>query len=493
MSTSVLIEQLKEMGWSEAAAQLLVKEAMAEAAARRRQRKLADLVAAKGYNEWLAMRFPNMVWDRPFQRYICEHIDAVLSGRLRKLIINLPPRVGKSEMVTIRLPVRWLEQHPTHRIIIGAYNHRLAKNFTSRSLALYRAAHPGDIRKEAEDEWENKAGGSVLAVGVGSGVTGRGADLLIIDDPVRGYEDAVSPAYQEKTWQWWLNDFSTRRNSLERTPVIIIATRWDQNDLVGRILSSPDGGEWKVISLPALAKEGDILGRAPGESLWPERLPEEELLSIAATMGVRYRALYDQEPAPARGILFDVSYFRPVEGPPPSPRMASVRYWDLAASEVNAKNLDPDYTVGVLMHMHRFSEGPAEYYIEHIARIRANPGRRNEFILATALADRDERGNYLQVFEETSKAEIDALRSLLSPYEVQVASVRSRLDKVTRTTNMRASFAQGMVTHYMRAPHVDEMMVECLSFPSGRHDDIVDAMTGAHTWLTSHSLIVQRR
>ena len=279
------VDALIEMGFSARAARRMAEEAAEEAASRHKAAKITEKIRAMPYQRWLMQASPEYIWDKPVHRVLCQNIDDIIAGRTRRLAIFMSPRLGKSAAVTERLPVYWLEANPTARVIIGAYNRDLAKLFTSQSLRLYRARNPDMIASEAQEEWSTKAGGSVLAAGVGSGVTGRGADLIVIDDPVENYEEAISVAYQNRVWQWWINDIRTRVNNIDKTPIVLIQTRWHELDLAGRILEQDKRrGLWKVISFPALAGENDPLGRAPGESIWPERLPAEELEQIKEEM-----------------------------------------------------------------------------------------------------------------------------------------------------------------------------------------------------------------
>lgn len=486
---STLIESLIDQGWSPASAEALVTESIAAAEAERRARQAIERVAAVPYQEWLQTVSPEMIWDQPFHGVIASQIDRVLAGNLTKLMLSLPPRAGKSESVTIRLPVRFLEQFPEKRVIVAAYNRDLAKTFTGQSLALYRRRHPEMVEREAEDEWSNKAGGSVRAVGVGSGVTGHGGDLIIIDDPVKGYEEATSPAYQDRLWQWWINDMRTRRNDMERTPVIIIQTRWTELDLTGRILDGSDGKNWLVLNFPAIAEDEDILGRKRGESIWQDRMPIAELEALREDMGLRFEALYQGQPTPVEGALFKSEWFR--YGDVPGVLVAKVRFWDLAESAVNKKNQDPDWTAGAAMSLYLDGE-VYRYHIDHVAAIRAEPGDRDQFVLRTAIADKELYDVHIQAFEETSKSVTHGMRLMLTPQGIQVDGIRSARDKVTRTVNLRADMQMGRVAFGIGS-WVRDTQREMLRFPGGSHDDQVDAVAGAHSWLTMHSLIFKRR
>ena len=186
------VDALIEMGFSASAARQMAAKAEEEAASRRKAAVITEKIKATPYHTWLRQSAPDYIWDKPVHKTLCANIDDILSGKIRRLGIFMPPRLGKSEAVTVRLPVYFLEAHPTARVIIGAYNRDLAKLFTSQSLRIYRARNPDMIASEAQEEWMTKAGGSVLAAGVGSGVTGRGADCLVGETMVKTADGDIS-------------------------------------------------------------------------------------------------------------------------------------------------------------------------------------------------------------------------------------------------------------------------------------------------------------
>lgn len=435
---------------------------------------------------------PDIIWDR------IVSIEPLGSGPTYDLEVEGTHNflvdatvVHNSCAITERLPVYWLETHPSDRVIIGAYNRDLAKLFTSNSLRLYRARNPDMIESEAQEEWTTKAGGSVLAAGVGSGITGRGSNLVIIDDPVRGYEEAVSIAYQNRVWQWWQNDMRTRVNDIAKTPVVLINTRWHELDLAGRILEQDKRrGLWRVISFPALAGENDALGRAPGESIWPERLPADELEQIKEEMGVRFDALYQQDPTPAEGGLIQEAWFwKSVVG---QRRIISeVRAWDLAASVINRKNSNPDFTAGCRMTLIE-NDGKMAYAVRDCARIRAEPGQRDNFIVDTCISDGPE---VLQIFEENDdgdKTVTHQLRQRLEPFGVGVEGVKPKNDKIVRSTNARSALQRGDMFLVDGRWNYD-FVSELVRFPNGRHDDQVDAWSSAYNHLVMRAVRVDIR
>lgn len=185
--------------------------AQLELARRELQRRRQATIVATSFDDWLPQVTPEYTWDWRHLAYIREHLAKVTSGELRKLMIFCPPRHGKSECTTIRYPVYRMERDPATRVIVGCYNTDLANKFSRDSRRIARARRLcGPGLKNTEAEWEIGGGGGLRTAAVGAAPTGRGADLIVIDDPVRSREDAESENYREKTWDWYTNDMYTR-------------------------------------------------------------------------------------------------------------------------------------------------------------------------------------------------------------------------------------------------------------------------------------------
>lgn len=257
----------------------------------------------------------------PHVKLIAEAIRKLVDGELldaagrpcRKLLIMAPPRHGKSEQ-TSRYGPAWFEtKFPDRRCMLCSYEADFAASW-GRKVRDLIAEHPEfgvSVRRDsgAANRWDlvGRNGGMVTA-GVGGPITGKGAHLLIIDDPVKNAEEAASAAMQERAWDWYRQTAFTR---LEPGGVVVlIMTRWHEGDLGGRILAH-EGDEWHVIRLPALAEADDPLGREPGEALWPARYSADDLAAIRRTMLAQpFEALYQQSPTLAEGGLFLREWFR---------------------------------------------------------------------------------------------------------------------------------------------------------------------------------------
>lgn len=264
--------------------------------------------ATLAFQPWLKEVTPSFTWDAPHLLHVQEQLDRVTRGEIDRLMLFVPPRHGKSEMATIRYPVWRMERDPELTVIVGAYNKLLSDNFSRKARRLAKERLDLDNERTAVDEWQTVQGGVFRSVGVGTGVTGKGARLIIIDDPVKSREEANSPAYRERVWNWYTDDLYTRLEP--GGAIILIMTRWHDDDLAGRILASEDKDNWTVVSLPARAEANDALGRAESVPLWPARFDTPDLDRIERVLGEQsFAALYQQRPMAEDGAIFQRSFW----------------------------------------------------------------------------------------------------------------------------------------------------------------------------------------
>jgi predicted phage terminase large subunit-like protein len=410
------------------------------------------------------------------------------------------------------VPSWWVGTFPDQRVIIASYGAELATSWSARARVDFEAWGPRLFgqrvagRSTAGDRW-NLVGrdGGVQACGAGGPIVGHGCDLLVIDDPFKNAAEAKSQARRNGVWEWFLSTALTR---LEPDAcVVIIVTRWDDDDLVGRIIRQQneqalglfdDDGEavrmpssetWEVVNLPALATCREPpwpagLERIRGDSLWPERYDRQALLRIRSKIGERWFAsLYQGSPTPEGGDLFRAEWFNHHLAAPPLRR--SVRFYDLAATESTGDN-DPDWTVGALVGLDR-SEN---LVVRDVVRFRKNPAGVVAGIAATAKTD----GREVPIVVEkeggaSGKIAIDLLirelmRKGLRRHRVSGQST-GRASKVERA-NPVSSLAENGMFYLVRASWNEALVQEFCSFPGGKNDDIVDAVSGAYAWLATH-------
>lgn len=233
---------------------------------------------------------------------LSEKLMDVATGDITHLMIFMPPRHGKSELTSKYFPAWYLGKYPDNRVILTGYEADFAAQwgYKARNImhehgpALFNLTVAGN--SSARDRWDIAGHlGGMSTAGVGGAITGKGAHLLIIDDPIKNAEEANSKTYRDKSYDWYRSTAYTRIEP--GGSVVIIQTRWHEDDLSGRLLKE-EPEKWTVVNLPALAEEGDSLDRQPGEALFPKRYDVSALLDIKRTVGSYWwNALYQQRPA----------------------------------------------------------------------------------------------------------------------------------------------------------------------------------------------------
>ncbi len=273
----------------------------------------------------------------PHHRLIIEYLERVDRGECDRLIISLPRRHGKTMLVQFFV-ARFLGRHPDRSVITTSYGAELAEDSGRRirglvNAPLHQAIFP-NCRTVNDSNAAHRfgliAGGNFFAVGAGGVLTGRGADLLIIDDAVKSREQAYSVTERKTLQQWYESTAYTRLQP--GGAVVVIGTRWHEADLIGWLLNEHSSDGWRVVSLPAIAEatgwvcklmgRGDPLGRKEGEPLWPEKYPLEALNRIRASIGSSaWAALYQGRPAPEEGAVFRKEWWRSYSEPPKYTRL----------------------------------------------------------------------------------------------------------------------------------------------------------------------------
>lgn len=423
------------------------------------------------FDAWLSRVSPHLCWDWPHLVHLRRYLEAVTAGEILRLMIFEPPRHGKSEQVTIHYPAYRLERDPTLRVITGSYNETLAARFSRRTRRIVEARLALSRERTAAVDWETERDGGLRAVGVGGGITGHGGQLILVDDPIKNREEADSATYRERVWDWWRDDLYTRLEP--GGAIILIMTRWHQDDLAGRILASEDAPNWTVVRLPALAEEGDPLGRQVGAALCPQRYDVAALAKIRLVLGEHsFAALYQQRPLPAEGGLFKAAWFaQRLTEAEVGPLEALVRYWDKAASAGQG-----DYTVGVLMG--RSAEG--RYVVLDVVRGRWETFERERVIVSTAARDRERWGEVaIWLEQEPGSGGADSARATIRALSGHVVRAETATgQKTARAEPLAAQAGAGnvlVVRAAWNAAWIDELCI----FPHGEHDDQVDASSGA--------------
>ena len=328
--------------------------------------------------------------------------------------------------------------------------------------ALTNARIKGD--HGCADDWALTNGSSFKAVGVGGSLTGHGADLLILDDLHKDAAEANSPTMRNRVWDWLQSVAMTRLSP--GASVILIGTRWHQDDVTGRLLAQ-GGNRWLTINLPSLAHDDDELRRQPGEPLWPERFPTEALNEIRAGVS-RYfwSALYDGNPIPDTGNHVNVELFHSVDASEVPKDLRLVRFWDLAVTEKTSA----DYTAGALCG--RDAQG--NLWILDVRRGQWEWTAGRSIICARAHEDRCQVG--VEVVG-TQKGLAANLREVF-PGQFCLTETTPERDKLTRALPWFSRVNSGRA-YIVRGSWNSAFLDECQAFPLGAHDDQVDAVSGA--------------
>lgn len=249
---------------------------------------------------------------------MCDALERVERGELKRLIVEMPPRHGKSEIVSVNFPPFLMGKNRDRNIMEASYAAGLSEDFGRQvrnimSSKEYEVLFPNtklSNDSQSKASWSTNGRGNYNAMGVGGTATGKGADVLIIDDPVKNREEADSETVSEGIWTWYKAVARTRLSP--NGAIIIVMTRWKDDDLVGRVLAQDDGNKWEVISYPAIAEEDEEY-RKEGEALWANHFTLENLLETKADIGTfEFSALYQQDPVSREDAEFKPEWFKKI-------------------------------------------------------------------------------------------------------------------------------------------------------------------------------------
>ncbi len=377
-----------------------------------------------------------------------------------RIIVNMPPRHGKSLTFSKWLPLWYLSRNKHHNVLLASYEKEIATDWTMRArdeaVNNMRIGIPVSGRMKA-DLWETTHGGGMMAAGIGSAITGRGAHLAIIDDPVKDWKQAHSPTYQEDCIDWFLSTFLTRLEPGGN--VIVNMTRWTPEDLVG-FLHKTQSTEWTLIRLPALAENFDPLGRLPGEALCPERYTADVLNSRRTLLGEwRFSGLYQQRPTPASGGIFTREGFNKRY------KMLPGTYDDALVSMDCAfkKTLDSSYVViGTIYRV------GGVFYVADVVRARMNyPTTKRVF------------KDYCEAHPKITKRLIESKANgpaIIDDLKNDVGGLLpwNPEGKETQAHMVSPYQESGNLLLPEQAPWVHEYVEEMVLFPHAEHDDQVD-------------------
>lgn len=417
---------------------------------------------------------------------LSDKLMDVADGKIKHLLVTFPPRHGKSEICSKYYPAWYLGTYPDRRIIGCSYEADFAAQwgykarniFTEYGKPLFNLDVSGD--SSARDRWDIKGHlGGMNTAGVGGAITGKGAHLLLIDDPVKNAEQANSKVYRDKTYEWYTSTAYTRLEP--GGSVVLIMTRWHSDDLAGRLLQEePD--KWTVINLPAIAEDNDALGRNPGEALFPKRFDVPALMDIKRTLGSYWwNALYQQRPSALEGSIF---------------KRQHLKYYTRENNifTLNDKKVPlNDCTIFQTCDPAASTKTTADFFVLATWALT----KQNDLVLLDLIRTRLEGPDQINLFKQAyvrwnpAYQAVEAvgvgktLYQMLVREGLPIKELKADTDKVTRALPAAARMEAGTIYLPNNAPWLCDFEEELLAFPTGTHDDCVDVLSYAVTLMLS--------
>jgi len=424
------------------------------------------------------LSFVKCVWpefiEGPHHRHVAKKFNELAEGKINRLIINMPPRHTKSEFASYLLPAWMVGRHPKLKIIQATHTGELAIRFGRKAKNLIDSEEYGKIFKtrlqedsQAAGRWETAQGGEYFAAGVGGAITGRGADLLIIDDP-HSEQDAMSPTAMENAYEWYTS--GPRQRLQPGAKIVLVMTRWSKKDLTGILLKNQKevkGDQWEIVEFPAILDHG-----TKPEAVWPQYWKLEELEKVKATLPVgKWNAQWMQRPTSEEGAIIKREWWREWEKDWIPDLHYVIQSYDTAFMKKETADFSAITTWGVFY--------PNEDSPPNLILIDAIKGRYEFPELRRLALDQYKYWKPESVIIEAKASGLPLtyeLRQMDIP--VQNFTPSKGNDKHVRVNTCAPLFESGLIW----APNqkfAEEVIEECAAFPHGDHDDLVDSMTQA--------------
>lgn len=427
----------------------------------------------------------------------------LIEGRLgdRNLIVTLPPRHGKSHLISTYLPAWFLTRFPDRKVAVTTYEADFAASWGAkvRDLLLAAPEHLSTALNQATTaaaRWFTKIGGGMFTAGAGGPLTGRGYHLGVVDDPFKNFEEAQSQTIRDRAENWFWSTFFTRREPGAK--VVVLHTRWHEDDLIGRIVAK-EPEKWLVIDLPALAKDDDPLGRAPGEALWPDRYSRDELLSYRESMGPQiFDSLFQQSPFVEGGGIFRAEKFRYFD----RHGFGSDSFLRLSDGAGATKDVpEARITKFGVVDLAASTKTTADFSV--FALFGLTPDK--EMLLLDWFRARIEGADHMATLErlhglwaprfwgiERATFGLTLLQTAARTGRIPCRELKADFDKVSRAFAAGALAEAGRYYLPKGDSRVSDWVHEHVAFPQGAHDDMVDVSAYA-AFLVSNKLFAPRR
>lgn len=440
--------------------------------------------ARQSLSDFAVLVSPDSYRQPPHVKVLIEHLEALERRDIRRLIVEVPPRTSKTTHMSRLFPSWWTGRHPEDGIILASYsdslstdNGRAVRDFVGHRRYPFGTRIRTDVK--AAGRWQTDKGGGLTAVGVGTGLTGWPfpGRLIVVDDPVKGREDAESEVVRDHTWAWWQETLLTR---LDADGVICLGgTRWSEDDLIGRVLNSAGASDWTRLRIPYLAEADDPLGRALDEPLEVfGAVPSVEKGEISA---YGFSALYQQRPTPAGGGVFKAAGMK---------RRYCVGHPDGSSCPHNAAPLPAQKTrwrvvqtvdLGGKQGVGHDPSAIATWGYDGISMILLDYWSSQDEYAEIKVRFRDKYHEHkprAMYIEDATWAQ-PLISDLRRETGINVIAVRPEGSKWVRADAVSPIFDSGRVMLPCRAPFLDGWMHEHLAFPNGTHDEAVDTTSMA--------------
>ncbi len=416
---------------------------------------------------------------------LCDYLDRFIAKRIRRLMVFMPPRHGKSELVSRKLPAFIFGVNPDAEVVATSYSADLAQRMNRDVQRIIDSKAYGELFPATTLNGKNirtVAGGNYLrnsdifeivkhrgtyrSAGVGGGITGMGGDYIIIDDPVKNREEANSLTMREKLWDWFTSTLYTRQE--KDASILLTLTRWHEDDLAGRLMElekkDPEADQWEILMLPAICEEAERHPLDPREdnmALWPGKYTYTDLRKIKATIGTYdWSAMYQQKPQPAGGVIFRREWMNKIYRELPAGAIL-IQSWDLPFknSESSAK------CAGIVMAR----KGAEIFFVDVVNDKMDFPTS------ATAIRSLTAKHPRARAKVVEDKANGPAIISYLQKDIPGMIAFNPKGSKEDRALSVSPYFEAGNVYFPEYAPWKGDLISDLLRFPSGVYKDTVDA------------------